>query len=222
MWKTQGRQDREWGGQQLLKNLEAARLLTFPLATALHLNLRLASARSRASCSSLAKVQCRFWLLLWYIAKAQSRPRESGKKHPTRHNTVRGKRHLRHKREPTETEGVLSAGADALTLRSCDISVRSRVSGADYEENNPWVRPAGMWVEPTGVRPLSVRLGPSSAPSRQNLKEKRQAGMSKREGRCGYMDADRNNLRGVTRSGQRTWEIVSFQVGCLEYASLKR
>lgn len=36
------------------------RVLTFPFATALHLNLRLASARSRASCSSPAKVQCRF------------------------------------------------------------------------------------------------------------------------------------------------------------------
>lgn len=43
--------------------------LTFPLATALHLNLRLASARRRASCSSLAKVQCRFWLLLWYMVQ---------------------------------------------------------------------------------------------------------------------------------------------------------
>lgn len=45
----------------------ALRDLTFPLATALHLNLRLASARRRANCSSPAKVQCRFWLLLWYM-----------------------------------------------------------------------------------------------------------------------------------------------------------
>ena len=65
----------------------AAGILTFPLATALHLNLRLASARSRASCSSLAKVQCRFWLLLWYIVKSQSRARKSGEKDPKRHNT---------------------------------------------------------------------------------------------------------------------------------------
>ena len=47
----------------------ALRDLTFPLATALHLNLRLASARRRASWSSLAKVQCRFWLLLWYMVQ---------------------------------------------------------------------------------------------------------------------------------------------------------
>lgn len=58
----------------------AARALTFPFATALHLNLRLASARNRASCSSLAKVQCRFWLLLWYMVKSEARPRESAEK----------------------------------------------------------------------------------------------------------------------------------------------
>lgn len=54
--------------------------LTFPFATALHLNLRLASARSRASCSSLENVQCRFWLLLWYIVKSKTRPTEPGEK----------------------------------------------------------------------------------------------------------------------------------------------
>lgn len=66
----------------------ATRVLTFPFATALHLNLRLASARNRASCSSLAKVQCRFWLLLWYILKSETRPRKSGGKDPKRHHTV--------------------------------------------------------------------------------------------------------------------------------------
>lgn len=60
----------------------AARALTFPFATALHLNLRLASARNRASCSSLAKVQCLFWLLLWYIGKSEARPSESLERRP--------------------------------------------------------------------------------------------------------------------------------------------
>lgn len=66
----------------------ATNVLTFPFATALHLNLRLASARNRASCSSLAKVQCRFWLLLWYILKSETRPSNSGEEDPTSHHAA--------------------------------------------------------------------------------------------------------------------------------------
>ena len=57
-------------------------VLTFPFATALHLNLRLASARSRASCSSLAKVQCRLWLLLWYMLTTAPGPGRPQKRPP--------------------------------------------------------------------------------------------------------------------------------------------
>ena len=75
MWGT------SWGrGGQA--RVYRARALTFPFATALHLNLRLASARNRASCSSLAKVQCLFWLLLWYIGKSEARPREPVERRP--------------------------------------------------------------------------------------------------------------------------------------------
>lgn len=85
----------------------AAGVLTFPFATALHLNLWLASARSRASCSSLAKVQCRFWLLLWYILKSETRPTYSGEKDRKRHNTAVKTGH--------DSRGVRPPGAGALT-----------------------------------------------------------------------------------------------------------
>lgn len=107
----------------------AARALTFPFATALHLNLRLASARNRASCSSLAKVQCLFWLLLWYIGKSEARPRESVERRP---RTVQNLniRHLSHLQDPAEAKSG-RPGAGAMTSTSRDNPVPGRVSGAD-------------------------------------------------------------------------------------------
>lgn len=106
----------------------AVRVLTFPLATALHLNLRLASARSRASCSSLAKVQCRFWLLLWYILQPETRSRGPGGKDPPQSHS--GGREGEHLTPPQLKASGWLAGAGALTSPSRGNSVRTRASGA--------------------------------------------------------------------------------------------
>lgn len=86
--------------------------LTFPLATALHLNLRLASARRRASCSSPAKVQCRFWLLLWYMLLPWRDAR------PTQQQ--------RRVRRPRPRASVRARGPDPRRVRDVTVTCRRR------------------------------------------------------------------------------------------------
>ena len=111
-------------------------------------------------------------------------------------------KHLRHLQDPAEAKSG-RPGAGAMTSTSRGSSVPSRVSGADWQENGS----GRLRAAPDGASDLSGRdpqkplllyesLSPSSAPSRQDLKEKRGGGLFKRELsiNLGLVEANLNNL----------------------------